>query len=68
MNYYEENKNTYIKGFATFLKNEIDEELTTKEAKNIFKKYMYEYKNVVVDLRLNFWNSIIKESLKIINN
>lgn len=68
MNYYEENKNVYIKGFATFLKNEIDEELTTKEANDIFKKYMYEYKNIIIDLRLKFWKSIVKESLEIINS
>ena len=66
MNYYEENKEQYKKGFKNHLVKLLDdyEEMTTKEIKESFKSYMLEHKNINIDYRFKLWCNIVNETIK----
>lgn len=66
MNYYEENKEQYKKGFKSHLIKLLDdyEEITTEEIKDAFKVYMLEHKNIVIDYRFKLWRNIVNECIK----
>ena len=61
--YYLDNKQIYIEGFAKFMKEQADEEFFDYEIKKLFKEYMYDYKNIKVDLRNKFWVSVMREGM-----
>ena len=62
--YYIENKEAYILGFFDFMSDQVDDEFTKQEVKQLFKEYMFNYKNIKVDLRFKFWLDIIDESMR----
>ena len=66
MNYYEENKEQYKKGFKSHLVKLLDdyEEMTMEEIKGAFKVYMLEHKNIVINYRFKLWRDIITETIK----
>ena len=62
-NFYLENEETYIKGFAVVMKEMSDHEFTTDEAREYFKRYMYDYKNIKVDFRQKFWRVVFHKGM-----
>ncbi len=62
--YYIESKDFYINGFASYLMLQPDDEYTTQEINEMFKYYMYDFKNILVDLRHPFWKEIRNQALK----
>ena len=62
--YYVENVNCYIEGFADYILNLPDDEFTPTEANKHFKEYMYDFKNIVVDLRTRFWKEAMLSGMR----
>lgn len=64
MTYFEEHKQTYINDFAKVMNEQVDDEFSTKEAKDIFKHYMYLAKNIKVDMRKRLFKEIFAKGMK----
>ena len=64
MGYFEEHKQTYINDFAKVMNEQVDSEFSTKEAKDIFKQYMYLAKNIKVDMRKKLFREIFVKGMK----
>lgn len=62
--FYLEHEQDYIKGFAKVMNEMSDHEFTTDEARDYFKRYMYDEKNIKVDFREKFWVITFQKSMK----